>query len=136
MGLALCSTYIGHRKRARRIRNLINVARGCIIEVGRELIEAKAEVAHRIAANEIYPEAYETLKAYIGRIHPADEPRALLMLDQWFNGDLTPEAWHEARMALGLIPPRQSPASTPTSTAASEPQVSMVELWPTRGSKS
>lgn len=32
--------------RARRIRNLVDVARGCIIEVGRELIAAKAEVAH------------------------------------------------------------------------------------------
>jgi hypothetical protein len=33
-------------ERAQRIRNLVSVARGCIIEIGRELIAAKAEVAH------------------------------------------------------------------------------------------
>jgi len=32
--------------RAGRIRSLVNVARGCIIEIGHELIAAKAEVAH------------------------------------------------------------------------------------------
>lgn len=32
--------------RAERIRNLVNVVRGSIIEIGRELIAAKAEVAH------------------------------------------------------------------------------------------
>lgn len=32
--------------RAQRIRSLVNVARGCIIEIGRELIEAKDECAH------------------------------------------------------------------------------------------
>jgi hypothetical protein len=32
--------------RADRIRPLVNVARGCIAEVGRELIEAKALCAH------------------------------------------------------------------------------------------
>jgi hypothetical protein len=33
-------------ERADRIRSLVNVARGCIVEIGRELIEAKAEVEH------------------------------------------------------------------------------------------
>jgi hypothetical protein len=33
-------------ERAQRIRDLVNVARVCIIEIGRELIEAKDEVAH------------------------------------------------------------------------------------------
>jgi hypothetical protein len=33
-------------QRAERIRSLVNVARGCIIEIGRELIAAKSEVEH------------------------------------------------------------------------------------------
>jgi hypothetical protein len=33
-------------ERARRIRDLVGVARTCIIEIGRELIAAKAEVGH------------------------------------------------------------------------------------------
>lgn len=33
-------------ERAQRIRDLVGVARTCIIEIGRELIAAKAEVAH------------------------------------------------------------------------------------------
>jgi hypothetical protein len=33
-------------ERAERIRSLVNVARGCIIEIGRELIAAKAELHH------------------------------------------------------------------------------------------
>jgi hypothetical protein len=33
-------------ERAQRIRDLVGVARGCIIEIGRELIKAKAEVGH------------------------------------------------------------------------------------------
>jgi hypothetical protein len=37
---------IGLHARADRIRNLVNVARGCIIEIGRELIAAKAELRH------------------------------------------------------------------------------------------
>jgi antitoxin (DNA-binding transcriptional repressor) of toxin-antitoxin stability system len=42
---------IGHNHipladRADRIRSLVNVARGCIIEIGRELIEAKADQPH------------------------------------------------------------------------------------------
>ena len=32
--------------RAERIRSLVNVVRGCIVEIGRELIEAKADVGH------------------------------------------------------------------------------------------
>jgi hypothetical protein len=32
--------------RAQRIRDLVTVTRGCIIEIGRELIAAKAEVRH------------------------------------------------------------------------------------------
>jgi hypothetical protein len=111
-------------------RNLANK------EVKRARLWAAAEVAHRIAANEIHPEARKALKDYISKIHPADEGRALLMLDQWFDGAMTDEAWREARIALGLIPPRQSPVPTPASTAASESQVSMVELWPTPASKS
>lgn len=38
--------YMTLPQRADRIRSLVNVVRGCIIEVGRELIEAKAEVPH------------------------------------------------------------------------------------------
>ena len=33
-------------ERAQRIRNLVGVARTCIIEIGRELIAAKAQVGH------------------------------------------------------------------------------------------
>lgn len=40
------SNEIGLPERAHRIRSLVNVVRGCIIEVGRELIAAKAELPH------------------------------------------------------------------------------------------
>lgn len=33
-------------QRADRIRSLVNVARGCIIEISRELIEAKQDIPH------------------------------------------------------------------------------------------
>jgi hypothetical protein len=106
------------------------------LEIKRARLWADAEVAQRIAANEIHPEARKALKDYIGRIHPADEGRALLALDRWFDGAMTNDGWEEARRALGLIPPRRWPAPTPASAAASEPQASVVELWPTRSSKS
>jgi hypothetical protein len=50
-------------------RNLANK------EVKRARLWAAAEVAHRIAANEIHPEARKALKDYISKIHPADEGR-------------------------------------------------------------
>jgi hypothetical protein len=40
------------------------------------------------------------------------------MLDQWFDGALTDEAWRDARIALGLVPPRHWPVPTPASAAA------------------
>jgi hypothetical protein len=111
-------------------RNLANK------EIKRARLWAEAEVARRIAANEIHPEAYEATKHFISRIHSADEARLLLMLDMRLGGALTDEGWRDARIALGLIPPWRPPAPMPASAAASETQPSTVELWPTRSSKS
>lgn len=66
-------------------RNLANK------EIKRAQLDAEAEVAQRTARNEIRPEAREALRTYIGKIHPADEGRALLLLDLWFDGALTEE---------------------------------------------
>jgi hypothetical protein len=107
-------------------RNLANK------EIKRARLDAEAEVAQRAARNEIHREAHEALKTYVGKIHPADEGRALLALDMWFDGALTDEGWREARRSLGLIPPRRTIA---TPAPAPEPQPSMIELWPARGSK-
>jgi hypothetical protein len=111
-------------------RNLANK------EIQRARLWAEAEVAQRVARNEIRPEVYGALKDIIGKIHPADEARALLALDLWFDGALTSEAWEEARRALGLLPPWRPPAPTPALSSTPELQPSMVELWPTRSSKS
>jgi hypothetical protein len=82
-------------------------------EIQRARMMAQAEVDIRLAARDLHPEVHEAIKTYIGRIHPADEARMLLMLDHLFKGDLTNEAWFEFRQNLGLTPMRPSKPKPP-----------------------
>jgi hypothetical protein len=102
-------------------RNLANK------ETKRARAMSQADVERRLAAGELR-EAAEALKPLIGKIHPADEARALLMLDALFDGSLTPEGWREAQRGLGLLPQRM-----PTAPPAQEPEpfVSFLE-WDRR----
>jgi hypothetical protein len=67
------------------------------------------------------------------RLHPADESRLRLAIDDSLHGRLTAAAWRDTRKALGLDPPRPTPA--PVVAPAPEPeQPQFIELWG-RGAK-
>jgi hypothetical protein len=98
---------------------------------------ADAEVEQRFAAGELR-EAVQAIRPWVGKIHPADESRAVLAMAARLEGlgrpdGLAGEAWREARRAVGLIAPR-APAPTPPALAPEPPQ--LVELWGPRASKS
>jgi len=86
-------------------------------EIKRARLMAEAEVARRFATGEavdVLREAARAIRPWIGKIHPADEARAVLMMEAHLEGmgqpdGLTGEAWRETLRALGVMPQRPLP---------------------------
>jgi hypothetical protein len=86
-------------------------------DLKRVRLAAEAEVKRRFATGERISELREAARAirpWIGKIHPADEARAVLMMEVHLEGlgrpdGLNGEAWRETLRALGVMPQRPLP---------------------------
>jgi hypothetical protein len=91
---------------------------------------AEAEVDRRIINRELHPDARKTFRALANKVHPADQGRLMLAIDDYFNGSTTAAAWREARKILGIDPSRPL---TSTPSASTPVEVEIVELWRSSG---
>jgi hypothetical protein len=104
------------------VRNLKNK------EIKRGRAAAEVEADRRIASRELHPDTRRTFRALAYKVHPADQGRLMLAIDDYFNGSTTTEGWREARKVLGLTTNRASP--TPALPASSPAETDTVELRP------
>jgi hypothetical protein len=110
------------------VRNLKNKE----IKSGRAA--AQAEVDRRIINRELHPDTRKTFRALANKVHPADQGRLMMAIDDRLNGSTTAQTWREARKMLGIDPSRPS-TSAPTPPPAMTPaKVEIVELWKSSGS--
>jgi hypothetical protein len=108
------------------LRHLANKS----IKKAREYSDRELERRH--LAGELHPELRRAFRdTDRSRLHPADESRLMLALDDSLHGRLTAVAWRDTRKALVLDPPR----AAPTPPKAPEPEPEFVELWGSRGAK-
>jgi hypothetical protein len=70
------------------------------IKAGRAM--AEAELDRRIEQKELNPETRKAFRTFVSRVHPADQGRLMLALDDRLNGSLSNEAWRETRKLFGL----------------------------------